>query len=1327
MRNLSVAEVDEANFASLESALPLSATTFDASTNDLICAFGPSASKPVIELRRCCTGLQNAAQGSPITSWDAPCPLPELECDQILSLHYFHETSSICVVLAGGDLIFVREKPQPDQERIEIVGSIDVGIAAAQWSWNASFLAVITRAGSFVLMSQQLEPINEVTMQHHDLSLSKHVSVGWGKKETQFQGKRVKAMKDPTMPEFVHEGKPSPNDNGKTTISWRGDGAYVAVNSTIASSRRVIRVYSAEGTLDSVSEPVDGLESSLSWRPYGNLIAGVKRTLDNTSKVEIVFFERNGLRHGQFDLRLNEAEMSSFGAAVRLSWNADSSILAVQMLDRVQLWTMNNYHYYLKQEMRLKDLQETKWHPTDPLQLSIWNTELTQSIMLDSRTDRGSTCPPFDYGLVTVVDGKKLKLTPLKHVNMPPPAAYIEIEADENIIACATSRTSQRVAFLTHSQLYLCRLDMRQASSRDASVRHAGTFSIEKKDLAMFPRPTQIVIQHDDQVFMLAPARNTSSKGQAFCHQYTWVTMTQSSSDLRTLDVQVPRHARQILVDSNHDAVWARVDGEIVPIDMQSHDRLSFAGTSLSTIANLHENTVDVQCGVSLTKAQILQVNGVQKAHQVTSFAVTDAYLAYTTSNHLLKFAHLVDEPHMSFPADEPEVDERCRAIERGARVVTVIPSIYAVVLQMPRGNLETVYPRLLVVTGIRTHIRNLDYRKAFIACQAHQVDLTILYDLDPQSWTDNIDRFIDQLKRPGRVDEFTQKLKEEDVTQTLYRDTSKQAEMAVNGTSTPATASTSNRNKVNTICDSLISALEKKDAAYLPNIITAHVCKRPPDVNAALTLVSSLRQTSSEEADLAVAHLCFLTDTNRLFDAALALYDLELTLLVAQNAQRDPREYMPFLQNLQSLPELRRKYTIDNHLKKYARALDSLHALGEHEEVEAYTTKHNLYTHAISLYSHDAPHLQRITRLHADYLSSQSQHAAAATLYESLSDHESAYPLYALAHQWREALTCACLVPLTPEKILALARSLATTLAEETRDYRSAATIHLDYLSDPLTAAELLCKSSYFAEATRILSMPGHSLSTQIPSIIDPNLTRKFGEILELVADCQTQLTAQVPRIEELRVKKAEDPLAFFGGDAEGAGVGADIPDNVSLAATDTSTLGGQSMFTRYGGGAGGSQVSTKFGGTVASNMSRKTSKTKRREERKRARGKKGSVYEEEYLIASVGRLIERVNGVHEEVRRLVLGLRRRGLREQARKVEEVMSGIQGACEDARKRTWVETAKEGVDGGLPRSTYDIDGQGRPSGADGVFYDSQMEAEAMVKAAPEIKIWKGNM
>lgn len=154
-----------------------------------------------------------------------------------------------------------------------------------------------------------------------------------------------------------------------------------------------------------------------------------------------------------------------------------------------------------------------------------------------------------------------------------------------------------------------------------------------------------------------------------------------------------------------------------------------------------------------------------------------------------------------------------------------------------------------------------------------------------------------------------------------------------------------------------------------------------------------------------------------------------------------------------------------------------------------------------------------------------------------------------------------------------------------------------------------------------------------------------------ELLANCKTQLVKQIPRIRELRAKKSEDPLAFFNGDAT---EGTDIPDNVSLAPTDASTTGG-SLFTRY----------TNRTGTVGTNATRKTSKNRRKEERKKARGKQGSVYEEEYLVNSVGRLIERINLVNEEVERLIVGLMRRRMRERARAVENAMVEVVELCRD--------------------------------------------------------------
>lgn len=252
---------------------------------------------------------------------------------------------------------------------------------------------ITTNANTLIFMSRMFEGVMDTAMTSEDLKASNHVSVGWGKKETQFKGRGAKAMRDPTMPEKIDEGVLSPDDGGEVTITWRGDGAFVAISSIEGATRRLIRVYSRDGVLDSVSEPVDGLEGALSWRPAGNLMAGVQRL---SNRVDIVFFERNGLRHGQFSLRMALDELT--GKHIRLAWNNDSSVLAVILGDIVQLWTMGNYHWYLKQELdysaeSILSINPVVWHPEKPLLLSITQPgELYVSIKWHKLTYRRLNC-----------------------------------------------------------------------------------------------------------------------------------------------------------------------------------------------------------------------------------------------------------------------------------------------------------------------------------------------------------------------------------------------------------------------------------------------------------------------------------------------------------------------------------------------------------------------------------------------------------------------------------------------------------------------------------------------------------------------------------------------------------------------------------------------------------------------------------------------------------------------------------------------------------------------------------------------------------------------
>lgn len=536
-----------------------------------------------------------------------------------------------------------------------------------------------------------------------------------------------------------------------------------------------------------------------------------------------------------------------------------------------------------------------------------------------------------------------------------------------------------------------------------------------------------------------------------------------------------------------------------------------------------------------------------------------------------------------------------------------------------------------------------------------------------------------------------------------MYRETlSQQSEDDCPKAATQAATSAEDgrQDKVNRICNAFLDVLRLRTSTNLKNIITAHVCKVPPNLDAGLSEITRLRLASPQQAENATEHICFLADSNRLYDTALGLYDLELTLLVAQQTQKDPREYLPFLQKLQDMATLRRQYFIDDYLGRFSKAIRYLYDLDAFDEVETYVVKHTLYTQTLEMYRYQDEKLAVVMRLYGDYLQKNAKYKEAGIAYEYLQDYPLASESYRLAHMWQESLSCAGLTPLPILQI----QSLASRLAEDcidAKDFHSAAIIHHDYLSDIASAARLYCKGYHFADAMRIVSVDSHS--GLLRQVVDVGLVEGMATVTELLADCKSQLNAQVPRIHELRKKKAEDPLAFSEGDMTGS---FDVPDNVSLAPTDASTMG-VSLFTRY----------TNRTGTVATNATRQASKKRQREERKRARGKKGSVYEEEYLVNSVGRLVDRVNAVSDEVERLVVGLMRRGMRERASAVEAAMVEIVQLCEVSIADMFPKEADAGKTGkGLIE-----DLTSRPAGGDGVLWDS-MEGERSRKA-PLVKMF----
>lgn len=84
----------------------------------------------------------------------------------------------------------------------------------------------------------------------------------------------------------------------------------------------------------------------------------------------------------------------------------------------------------------------------------------------------------------------------------------------------------------------------------------------------------------------------------------------------------------------------------------------------------------------------------------------------------------------------------------------------------------------------------------------------------------------------------------EEDVSETMYKDTvpcrgqddnSKKVAYARKGSANLASS------KINRICDAFLEVLRRRMSTNLQNVITSHLCKAPPDLDAGLLEVAKL------------------------------------------------------------------------------------------------------------------------------------------------------------------------------------------------------------------------------------------------------------------------------------------------------------------------------------------------------------------------------------------------------------------------------------------------------------------------------------------------------
>ncbi|KAF5365923.1 hypothetical protein D9758_006686 [Tetrapyrgos nigripes] len=1155
---------------------------------------------------------------------------------QVISLRFIPDCQGLVVVTRGGDITMISS--ESEEPTTEVQGTVDDGILAASWGPDDTLLVLVTAVGKLILMTSTFDVLSEAPVETADFGEDAPINVGWGSKQTQFHGSLGKAAAQ--APSNVVVGS-SPDDDNIPRISWRGDGAYFVISSLTLEFaghvHRVLRVYDRQAALQSTSESVPGLEHSLSWRPSGNLIASTQRFgfegggAGRPGRHDLVFFERNGLRHGEFELRPADMTLSpesegakKWGYRVKeVGWASDSNVLSVWIErdegDLVQLWTTGNYHWYLKQEISATSksshpvhFTSVGWHPENALQLI-----LTTSTEIIHRTYAWETIvspskPPVDSGLVSITDGCKLLLTPFRTQNIPPPMSSLQLALTPStqpqypnfasrvpISSCFTASSDAIGVLWEEGSVEIWELNTRLSPERGSALSPKKLYSwtVDPQDLNN-PRFRQLLLVDSDTSSgtMTGILLGSTANGKdclviaIFDGEKVQVHSCQSTE-------MTSRNARLVVLGPNGVIVWQGTDGCICQVEL-ADSRVTplcrfpeFCFTAQQIVTN------DSSLYIGLTDSGKLYVASQDKSTRVlasnaTSFTVASGYLTYTTGAHEAIFAPLNDLPDLLIQDEEGNLkdipsDWEKRRVERGSRIVVSVPSAMSLVLQMPRGNLETINPRPLVLEVVRQDLDMGQYRKAFLACRKHRIDLNFLVKHNQVAFLQNLSAFVEQVHEVDHINLFLTSIGR--------------------GSQVPET--------ITKICDSLRKELEKRDLkTYVNSILTAHVIKTPPDHEAGLSLLLRLKDTEPNLVEEAVKYIIFLVDADKLFDTALGMYDFSLVLLIAQHSQKDPREYLPFLRELRALDQYYQRFRIDDHLRRYTSALRNLSLAGPSyfDEATEYVERYQLYETALSIWK-ETERYKTILDIYGTWLFERKEFRQAASVFVEAGNFPKAMVSYERSLDWQDLFDLALQVGTSEDDILDIGYRVSEELTSKKR-HSEAARVLLDYVRDVRTAVITLVQGNEFSEARRITTF--NRVSELVEEVIHPGALESRAQISEDLGEMKEQIRKQVNRIRELRVKKIEDPDEFYGVE-DTALHDVDVMTDVSMAPT---------AFTRY-----------TVAPSTASRTSKRSSRSKRKLERKIGSGRKGTVDEEEYLLKSVSKLVGRFSVTRTEGSRLL------------------------------------------------------------------------------------------
>lgn len=715
----------------------------------------------------------------------------------------------------------------------------------------------------------------------------------------------------------------------RENIAWRFDSSLFAI-SFLENGIRVSRIYTNKGNLISTIEDCFFLGNTLSWKGCGNLIAS------NTKK-EIVFIEQSGLRYGGFSLL-------GWTSPIKIEWNCDSTILASLHQDQkkvsVLLWTCSNYRWFLKQVFEVHEEIIFEWSRTNPTVLYLQKEKNVTILVFSNQKYMVSK-----HGHVSFVNGKELYITNFETTGIPPPYYETKIDLPSVPIQHVFSQCGEYLAFLFKNSFGVFDL-------KNSSAQYSEHLIISPKQILLVNQKLFLISSlNGENVFSID--RNGKIIWNICIENAERIVYGRNSIIVLSFELKLTylSYCGNILKEK-----YLKESPEEFSILPESEDGLLFIGKNKRLYHN--EN--------------ILLEN-------VTSFQRKEEMIIAISEDNILHFFSLRNNLF------EEEIKER-RNVELGSRIVFLSEMNSSILLQMPRGNIERIYPRNLVWNSVKKLFYLKKFKDSFLLCKKHQIKPKYLFEEDKKFLLENISTFIRQLNSEELLNLFVISIGKEceDLKQTecLFE-------------------------KIRQECKLL---------CYKETTITTYVFCLQPNLEMAAK--------EAEGNSKALDYLSFLVTPKKIFNVFLGLYNTETALSVIRKTQEDPAEYISLLEKLKSVDRTVCRFKIDNHLKNYKKALRNLYEIEKNFElVIEYAKEHSLLKELIILSKENVSNWKKALCVLANELIEQNDFKAATTFFYLGGDFFSAYKVAIEGLLWRKVFEISTLIEVdlegVPERIV--------------------------------------------------------------------------------------------------------------------------------------------------------------------------------------------------------------------------------------------------------------------------------------------------------------------